>query len=98
MKSSSRRLAQTPAATPSSPMYMWTKPGTSPVRNSRATRSSNERIVAIVRYSETMVSRAVSAGMEERRESAAELLERAEELGRRNSVDDAVVVREAGMG
>jgi hypothetical protein len=52
------RFAQTPAATASSPMYMWTKPGTSPVLNSRATRSSNARIVAIVRQSSSSVTRA----------------------------------------
>src|SRR4029453_10817264 len=50
MSSSGRRWAQTPVAMASSPTYRWTNPGISPVANSLCTRSSNSRMVRIVRY------------------------------------------------
>src|SRR5919202_5338551 len=44
----------------SSPAYRWTKPGISPVANSRCRRSSNSRIVRMVRYASSTCSRVMS--------------------------------------
>src|SRR6516162_2545397 len=57
MVSRSSRLLQTPTAEASSPAYRWTNPGISPVANSACTRSSNSRMVRIIRYTSSRRSR-----------------------------------------